>query len=822
MAAAQAAREKLLAEITARCEEEVRKAKRIAEENKERKAAEETRLREELESKLTGAARRKTMYQTAMRRPRTTSLAAVEEKKISPVVLRKMTKNTAARTIQRAYRTYAARKVIAAFSALEINFDKLSDSSFEDVTRIISTQSTIKATGRLLKHLGMSSAEEDPASERGAVRVFLSAYLILSQPMQALSYGGGQPQEQELMEKAKALIQPFESYIRSSSYAALQSKLIRDQLDEVMFAFNEFTSSFHAWKTKDMSVLMDVMIGSFVNLDLIIQSTKDDHDGRVGEDYCNAIRQEQVKILARLKRIAGPEQALTKIKVAVRRARRLKAQEKRERAGEHLVPRSIARSADAMDTQMPLTPPTTPRAASRSQPAPSSFITRLGQTMTVLPTNREIAHEIQMSGTFEVQQQPWTESRQHFIGALRASMRESMANSGAETSANWTHAMAVLIREKLMSLISDRHPLHDRIDGFLDLRLIEQQCRNGAFSYDTFFDTIGTMIAQLCSPGRDAVVKAFADNKTSDTIDRLFELINIIDLMSLDHINFQFRIASKSVLEHGHKHEHSMFERDLDSQVHTLEHTKRWWQTAKTALNGNPSGSLIYARALTDLIFQNSHLKFTQLPETLRLDYLRILDLRAKALKIVMLSSILLTTKLRLQRNREAIWSADKIRLMAADLLSVDSNRLVQLVGTSRTMPESVKTGLLNFVTRVLPSAVAAARNTQDAEAERQTCIQEQRPWNPAVLSVDASDFFSEQIATFLLKSLREHVFARLAAGSVAEKARVTSGAAETLARAGMPEWVAEVGGMVQVMERIRTVDLAAHEKWYDAVAAES
>ena len=44
--AAQAAREKLLAEITARCEEEVRRAKRVAEENKEKKAAELIRLRE--------------------------------------------------------------------------------------------------------------------------------------------------------------------------------------------------------------------------------------------------------------------------------------------------------------------------------------------------------------------------------------------------------------------------------------------------------------------------------------------------------------------------------------------------------------------------------------------------------------------------------------------------------------------------------------------------------------------------------------------------------------------------------------------------------
>lgn len=821
-AAAQAAREKLLAEIAARCEEEVRRAKRIAEENKERKAAEEARLREELAEKFAGAARRRTLYQNSMRRPRTSSLAAVEEKKVNPVTLQKMNRTIAAKTIQRAYRGHLARSIINSFSKLDINIAHLANSTFEDVTTMISEQPTIHATARMLKYLGILTSEDEPAGDRGAVRVFLSAYLILSQPMQALSYGGGQPREQELMDKAKALIQPFESYIRMCSYAPPGSKVIRTQQEEVTFAFNDFNSAFHAWKSKDMSVLIDVMIGSFVNLDLIIQSTKDDHDGRVGEDYLTAIRQEQVKILARLKKLAGPEQALNKIRSAVRKARKQKALEKKERNAENHVPRSVTSSSEQVNTA-PLTPPSTPRPVSQTGVAPGSFITQLGQTMTVLPTNREIAHEIQINGTFEVQQQPWTESRKHFMDALRRSMRESMASGGAQTATSWTRAMAVLVREKLMSLVSERHPLYERIDGFLDPKLIEQQSRNGAFSYNTFFDTLATMIAQLCSPGRDEVVRQFSDDKTSDTIDRLFALINIIDLMSLDHINFQFRMASKAVLERGHEHEMAMFERDVAGGVHTLEHAKDWWNGAKSALTtSNRNGGSIYARALTDLIFQNAHLKFTQIPETLRLDYLRLLRLRAKVTKIVTMSSVLLTTKLRLQRNREALWTADKDRLMAIDLLNIDAARIVQLVGTSRTMPESIKSGLLNFVSRVLPPAISAARNAADVEADRQTCIQEQRSWNPAELSVDAGDVFSEQIASFLLKSLREHVFSRLSAQSAADKARTTSATAETLARAGMPEWVAETSDIVRSLEKIRDVDLKAHEKWYDQIAGQA
>jgi len=86
----------------------------------------------------------------------------------------------------------------------------------------------------------------------------------------------------------------------------------------------------------------------------------------------------------------------------------------------------------------------------------------------------------------------------------------------------------------------------------------------------------------------------------------------------------------------------------------------------------------------------------------------------------------------------------------------------------------------------------------------------------------EEADVFTEQVATFVLKSLREHVFARLSAASTAEKVRVTTSAAEVLARAGMPEFVAEVGSLVDVLERVKNVDLRAHEKWYDEVAREA
>ncbi len=66
--------------------------------------------------------------------------------------------------------------------------------------------------------------------------------------------------------------------------------------------------------------------------------------------------------------------------------------------------------------------------------------------------------------------------------------------------------------------------LHVLISEALDPKLIENQCEAGTFSYDSFFDFMCRILPQLCAPFRDPEVKAFAENKTGDPIDRLLSV----------------------------------------------------------------------------------------------------------------------------------------------------------------------------------------------------------------------------------------------------------------------------------------------------------
>src|SRR5271156_2148171 len=125
--AAQATREKLLAEITARCEEEVRRAKKVAEETREKKAAEHARLKEEMAEKFAEAARRRSMYQRATRRPRGPSLPSVEEKKVDSAALRQLSEEHAARIIQRAWRSQNRHRALSQFLTLGLSLAQVRD-----------------------------------------------------------------------------------------------------------------------------------------------------------------------------------------------------------------------------------------------------------------------------------------------------------------------------------------------------------------------------------------------------------------------------------------------------------------------------------------------------------------------------------------------------------------------------------------------------------------------------------------------------------------------------------------------------------------------
>ncbi|KAL3440722.1 T-complex protein 11-domain-containing protein [Aspergillus insuetus] len=843
--AAQQARERLLAEITAKCEEEVRRAKKKAEDIREKKAAEHARLRLEMAEKFAEAERRRLLYQQTPRRQRTSSMPTSEEKKTLEVTMRRLTEDTATRKIQRSWRLYQARKGMREFLTLDLTTQRLTDMAFEDVGALLSEEQVLSKTARVLRLCGLQDMESGTVGGRGAVRTFLSSYLIVTHPGAVLS-GDGE-QEQDLISKARDLLSSFGlvTPLLSSGYCSPVS-----ELQTLCEAYNVFFSAFHAWKTHDSSVLIEIMLAQFIELELIWQTVKDDTAGGVADDYRQGIRQNQILLLARLKRLAGPDRAMQMVRDALKTAKR----QKKKSSSKQAIPRS-AEVAPARATTEALTESVaSPISESfnnvdsvvlqeyeRQRISPHERFTRI---LTALPENRALVHELLINKEFKIEERSYTEPRKQIMEHMCALMRRDVE---AGLGTNWIVAMATVIQDRLLRSLRPGNSLHVLISEVLDPKLVESQCNAGAFSYDAFFNFMNTILPRLCAPYRDPVVKAFAEDLSGDAIDRLARLMGLIDLLSLDHTNFMIQVAAPQLIQEAPGYEQRTFERGLQDGSLELSKCRRFWRTHRKIIademrrrdpenihgEPQPAAAKVYAHGLVDLVLSNAPVFDDLMPETLELDRQRLNKIHAQAYKIVATASILLTAKNLLKRDARAQWKPEADRILSLDFNDVLPERIQSILGSTHPMPPSASSQLAATIRRVLSpvaTASAAASLTEartSVEANAEAPAQELSSSESVSTAASSSTAgggatnFTDPVARLILSRLRAHVLSRLSASSASERVRATSTASQSLAGAGMPEFVSQVGQLTEELSKVREVDWLCHGMIYERILGE-
>lgn len=805
--AAQQARERHLAQVAAACAEEVRRAKKVAEDMKERKAAEEKRYRQEMEDKLAEAEKRRLEYKRNTRRSRTASSPPADVKKL--VMRPAVTPEDAAKRIQAAWRARSRKTAVEAWLAAGLSIDKVHDTSFEDVTALLNEEDLLSATEQIMFLFGLFSGE-DAATRRTSVRTFLAAYLILGHPTHVFSRDGDQ--EQDLIQKAKDLIISFEAALsKLTTLNYYTPSPVR--LETVALAHGAFVTAFTLWKARDSSALIETMVASFVNLDAIWQSVKDETVEVVAEEYKIGIRDNQAILLSKIKRLAGPDRALQLIRKAIRESRR--ARPKRGPSGEVARPRvaSPTPGSTIVEDQA------ASQAAAASQLAASSTTqasgghqaNSLSKLFTSIPTNRILVHELSIDKDYRIDASPTADLRDALNRELCDAMRQGFEN-GEE--AMWTAAMAENIRGKLLRLLKQGNSLYTLISETLDAELISRQCSQGMFSYEKFFHFIANILPKLCAPFRDAEVKALADELQDEgtlpeMIEKLFKLLHTIDLLSLDYSNFLLMSAAPTLIKEAPVYEQRMFEEDLEKGNITLKRTRRWWRSAAVNMHteadrrdpwsepsplNRPTPQKIYARGLVDLTIATPPLKDSELPETLELDRARIIRIREEALRITTIGGILLTAKNLLKRDVRSQWKNEANRMWETlkDGYLKDpatASKISSLLESSHAMPSSTRAQLASTITRLLTQA--------------------------------DSGRLSDPVMKVLFQRLKTHIFNRVSASSSGERVRAASTATEGLATTGLPEFVAQVGDICEQLSKVSEVDRKAHAKWYEEIAEE-
>ncbi|OBT50456.1 hypothetical protein VE04_09235 [Pseudogymnoascus sp. 24MN13] len=322
--AAQPAREKNLAEIVASCAEEVKRAKGIAESMKEKREA---------EGKKTSSMARDSS-------PRANKCLSPMPEAVEPI-----SEDTAASRIQNSWRTHIRWKALKEFTELGLTIEKARDTSFEDVVTLLAQEKVLLSTAQILRICGLKEGESGSVNEMTAVRTFLSAFLILGHPTQVLSSKGGNgeqeqvgaapsapmcrddlanPQLQELVAKAGDLLISFENVISRLTAFNNYTPPPR-QLAPLSESYATFYNAFIAWKARDSNTLVDMMVLQFVELDAIWETVKDSTEEAVTASYRDGIRANQLKLMVRIKKLAGPVHGKRLISNAIKEARKARA-----------------------------------------------------------------------------------------------------------------------------------------------------------------------------------------------------------------------------------------------------------------------------------------------------------------------------------------------------------------------------------------------------------------------------------------------------------------------------------------------------------------
>ncbi|KAI4180303.1 MAG: hypothetical protein LQ346_007023 [Caloplaca aetnensis] len=778
--AAQQARERFLAQVASNCAEEVKRAKRVAEDTREKKAAEHLKLKEDMLERLAEAERRRLVLQQNQRRPRTATLPSVEEKRVIPQAWKPRNDIEAANVIQRAWRRAKRRRVGTEFLELGLTLENIQKTSFEEVGSLLSQDRVLESTSKLLRLYGLqgdAGDAGDSAGEKAAVRTFLSAFIVLGHPAQVFSKEG--EQEKDLIEKAKNLFLSFDPLLTS-----LLASPSTSQLESLSEAYASFQTAFIAWKDRDSSVLLDTMLAQFVELDAIWQSVKNDKDGHVASDYREGIQQNQTLLLVRLKRLAGTDRAMKMIKEAVRKSRKASARKKpvgdaRPRAAAHPTPDAIA-------------PSLTPIEASVSDASADAITGR--KSAPLLPDNRTIMHELAINKEYRIDIKPRTDMRENVIREVSETMRQGFESELGDV---FVVAMAETIREKLLSLVVPGKSLHTLISESLDTSMIANQVKMGAFSYRQFFSFMSSLLPKICAPVRDAEVKALAEDQNEDPIERLARLNYVIDLLSIDHANFSLQMNAPLLLKEATSYEQRCFANIFGDRP--LIRTTQWWSRAKKRTeeemarrsNGSTSSSAlrvtadkIYMQGIVDLAVAVPEVAEADMPETLDLDRARMNRIRTDMLRMVVISAILLTAKNLMRRDVRSQWKEQAQRMW--DLPFEDMQAFIGAIESRYALPPTTKTQLSGTIERILLDG----RNRQVTHA----------------------------VVKVLLQKIKTHVYTRLSASSSEERVKAASTASQVLSSGGLPEFVVQIGAVVDELQKVAEVDREAHGTWYDSV----
>merc|ERR1719369_2562153 len=211
----------------------------------------------------------------------------------------------------------------------------------------------------------------------------------------------------------------------------------------------------------------------------------------------------------------------------------------------------------------------------------------------------------------------------------------------------YTQALTLLteIKGMLYSILLPQHEkLKEKIEGILDVEVIQQQIDNDCLEFEKYAGYILGIMGMLCAPVRD---ERLAELKEMTAVVPLFRgIMDLLEQMKLDMANFTIQQVRPVIVSQSVEYEQIKFREFLASQEDGLAATREW--LVRHSPSQEEKDDPKYRKLLGQRILNEAYSEILEwdeyypLPETLVMDQKRIFLLRDKVERVSVSTAVIL------------------------------------------------------------------------------------------------------------------------------------------------------------------------------------
>merc|ERR1711981_781723 len=266
-------------------------------------------------------------------------------------------------------------------------------------------------------------------------------------------------------------------------------------------------------------------------------------------------------------------------------------------------------------------------------------------------TNMALAHEIAVDKDFTLQKiQPANAVEKQVKEIMQKAFWDLLEQQLEADPPQYTQALTLLteIKAMLYSILLPQHEkLKEKIEGILDIEVIQQQIDNDCLEFEKYAGYILGLMGMLCAPVRD---ERLAELKQETKVVPLFRgIMDLLEQMKLDMANFTIQQVRPVIVSQSVEYEKLKFREFLETregEENGLVSTREWLtrhNPTEEELNDPKYRKLLGARILNDSFVELLEWdEYYTLPETLVMDQKRIFALRDKVERVSVSTAVIL------------------------------------------------------------------------------------------------------------------------------------------------------------------------------------